>query len=96
MRRGQTRSKVGPGELGWSKQELLESGGISAKTFDMIRKAARVSGPHHGGLTWVFSLNDVEAIVRKAESGKFTERGAPAAVGWRQMLRDQGVHLPKD
>ena len=71
---------------GWTKQELMDAGGISAKTFDLIRKAARVRGPGHGGLNWVFSAAEVGELIRRAESGKFTERGAEAAAGWRRMV----------
>lgn len=70
---------------GFTKEELLNSGEISSKTFDMIRKAARVRGPAHGGLSYVFTLDDVATLVLTAEGGRFTERGAPAAVGWRTL-----------
>jgi len=63
---------------------------LSAKTFDLIRKAARVSGPGHGGLTWVFSPEDLVALVKRAESGGFTERGVPAARAWRGLLAERG------
>ena len=71
---------------GWSKQELMDAGGISAKTFDLIRKAARVRGPSHGGLNWVFSAEEVGELIRRAESGKFSERGTAAAAGWRRLM----------
>ncbi len=91
MRRGQVpRQHVD----GYTKAQLLEVAPISAKTFDTIRKAARVRGPGHGGLDWVFPLADVIAIVHRAESGTFSERGAPAAAAWRAMLTEQGVRVP--
>jgi hypothetical protein len=78
---------------GWTKAELLEAGPISAKTFDLIRKAARVRGPSHGGLAWMFSVDDVIALIRRAESGSFTERGGTAATGWRALLTERGVRI---
>jgi hypothetical protein len=72
--------------VGWTKQELMEASELSPKTFDTIRKAARVRGPSHGGLSWVFSRADVEALIQRAESGTFTERGPPAAAAWRKLL----------
>ena len=75
-----------------TKQELLDAGGISSKTFDLIRKAARVRGPGHGGLNWVFSREDVRALIHRASSGRFTERGPAAAAGWEEMLRKAGVN----
>jgi len=74
---------------GWTKQELMSASGLSAKTFDMIRKAARVRGPSHGGLGWVFSAADVETMVGRAESGRFSERGGPAAAAWRGLLAER-------
>ena len=71
---------------GWTKEELLEASALSPKTFDTIRKAARVRGPSHGGLSWVFSVEDVEALIHRAESGRFTERGPAAAVAWKALL----------
>lgn len=79
---------------GWPKHQLVEVSGLSDKTFDTIRKAARVSGPSHGGRNHHFSNEDVFALIAKAESGRFTERGPTAAAGWRQMLQDAGVQLP--
>lgn len=81
---------------GITKQELLEAAGISSKTFDTIRKAARIKGPSHGGLSWVFSIEDVVALVKKAESGRFTERGEPAAKAWRALLLERGVRIESD
>lgn len=93
MRRGQLASdRVDPGE-GWTKQQLLDAGNISAKLFDSIRKAARVPGPSHGGLNWVFPSGDVITIVRRAESGRFSERGTDAAKRWRALLAEHGVHF---
>jgi len=87
------RSDRNPGDtdLGWTKEELLDAGGISSKTFDMIRKASRVKGPGHGGLDWVFTVDELQTIIRTAEGGRFTERGAPAAAGWRGLLIERGV-----
>ncbi|MCC6429072.1 MAG: hypothetical protein IT435_19915 [Phycisphaerales bacterium] len=70
----------------FTKQQLLEVSGLSSKTFDMIRKAARVKGPPHGGLNWVFPRADVEILIERAASGRFTERGPPAAAAWRALL----------
>lgn len=88
-----TRPKEDRPEFGWTKQELLESSGLSAKTFDALRKAARVRGPSHGGLNWLFSVEDVKALVHRAESGGWTERGGPAGVAWRALLSQQGFEL---
>lgn len=93
MGRGQN---IDPNDLnqdGITKQELCEAGDISAKTFDLLRKAARVRGPSHGGNTWVFSYEDIAALIKKAESGSFTERGGYAAKAWRALLLDQGIEL---
>jgi hypothetical protein len=70
----------------FTKQELLEVSGLSAKTFDVIRKAARVRGPSHGGLNWKFSESDVVALIQRAGSGSFSERGGPAVIAWQAML----------
>ncbi|GDX98327.1 hypothetical protein LBMAG48_07310 [Phycisphaerae bacterium] len=80
---------------GFTKQELLDASGLSSKTFDLIRKAARIKGPGHGGLDWVFSLEDLKVLVHRAESGSFTERGDPAARAWRAMLEERGVKLDR-
>lgn len=93
MRRGQhTRDDIPEGE-GFSKQELLDAAGISSKTFDTIRKAARIPGPSHGGHTHVFTHAEVVALVRRAESGTFTERGGPVAGAWRELLSERGVRV---
>ncbi len=95
MRRGQTRSETLPHNTpGWSKQDLMDASGLSAKSFDTIRKAARVSGPNHGGLNWLFNADDVHKLIHRAESGSFTERGFPAATGWRALLSEAGLPLP--
>ncbi|MCG3121996.1 MAG: hypothetical protein GIKADHBN_00372 [Phycisphaerales bacterium] len=86
MRRGQER-RTHAGET-YTKQQLLEAADISGKTFDMIRKAARIKGPPHGGLNWEFSREEVETLIHRAASGRFTERGAPAALAWRKLLDD--------
>jgi hypothetical protein len=75
----------------FSKKRLMEVSQLSSKTFDMIRKAARVKGPAHGGLDWQFSLADLHALIHTASGGKFTERGAPAAEAWRAMLEAEGL-----
>lgn len=93
MRRGQDpSSRLDPSD-GFTKKELLEASGLSPKSFDTIRKAARLRGPSHGGLNWVFSTDDVIALIRRAESGSFSERGGPAAVAWRALLAEQGIEL---
>lgn len=66
----------------------MEAAGISSKTFDIIRKAARVKGPPHGGLGWVFSFEEVKILIHRARSGNFTERGAPAADVWEELLKN--------
>lgn len=77
-------------EHGFTKQELVDLSGLSAKTFDTIRKAARIRGPGHGGRNWVFSVDDVIALIQRAESGSFSERGGPAGVAWRALLAGAG------
>ena len=73
---------------GWTKQELLEVCDLSPKAFDTIRKAARVRGPSHGGLSWVFSSDDVLALIHRARSGTFTEIGPAAADAWQRLLNE--------
>lgn len=105
MRRGDDAKSKHAGVDGWTKQELMEAvgeaavidgeggsrrGGLSAKTFDAVRKTARVKGPSHGGLTWVFSAAEVIAMIRCAEGGKFSERGGPIAAAWRALLEAEG------
>jgi hypothetical protein len=80
-------------EFGFTKQELVDLSGLSAKTFDTIRKAARIRGPGHGGRNWVFSVDDVIALIQRAESGSFSERGGPAATAWRALLAEAGYTL---
>jgi hypothetical protein len=87
-----TRDKENVPDSGWTKQELLDSSGLSAKTFDTLRKAARVRGPSHGG-HWVFSDEDLIALVHRAESGQWTERGGPAGLAWRALLVERGIHV---
>ncbi|MBL8757304.1 MAG: hypothetical protein JNK35_02600 [Phycisphaerae bacterium] len=97
MRRGQTRPEpTPPGQRAFTKAELIEAAGISAGTFDTIRKAARVRGPSHGGLTWPFSQADVIELIHRAESGSFTERGRPAASAWRALLDAPPDREPPD
>ena len=50
MRPGMMPRPEGDPNAQFSKRELLEASGLSAKTFDTIRKAARVKGPGHGGM----------------------------------------------
>ncbi len=80
-------------EYGFTKQELVDLSGLSAKTFDTIRKAARIRGPGHGGRNWVFSVEDVIALIQRAESGSFSERGGPAATAWRALLAEAGYEV---
>ncbi len=86
MRRGQVPRATYAYGQSFTKQELLDASGLSSKTFDMIRKAARVKGPPHGGLNWLFPRADVETLIKVAAGGRFTERGKPAADGWRKLL----------
>ena len=94
MRRGQDFRPTTDPSSGFSKAELLEASGLSSKTFDLIRKAARIRGPGHGGLDWMFTISDVTALILRAESGNFSERGGPAAEAWRGLLAERGVKLP--
>ncbi len=71
----------------------MDAGGLSAKTFDTIRKAARVKGPSHGGLTHVFGVDDLIALTKKAGGGSFSERGGPAAQAWKTLLKEAGVRV---
>jgi hypothetical protein len=88
---GRIGGTQGPsGVQGWTKAELVEACGLSAKTFDTVRKAARVRGPSHGGLNWVFSREDVEAMIHRAESGRFTEVGPGMADAWRKLMQGGG------
>src|SRR3954470_9986950 len=104
MRRGQTTkpspkpnsSRRGGPPVMFSKRELLEACELSPKTFDTIRKAARVRGPGHGGMDWAFSADDVRALIYKASGGTFTERGRPAAAAWRGMLEERGFEVEVD
>lgn len=71
---------------GFTKARLLEAADLSPKTFDLIRKAARVKGPSHGGLNWVFSRDDLRALIHCAGGGRFTERGPGPAAAWQRLL----------
>lgn len=88
MRRGQSQRPNDSDPNAFSKQQLMDVAGVSPKTFDSIRKAARVRGPGHGGLDWMFSRSDIQALIQKADSGTFTERGKPAAEAWRLLLEN--------
>lgn len=92
MRRGQSLQQSP--EHGFTKAELVEAAQLSPKTFDTLRKAARVPGPNHGGMTHMFSLEQVVALVDRAESGTFSERGGQAASAWRAMLLQHGIDPP--
>lgn len=95
MRRGQT-TRVTEG-VGFTKRDLLEAGAISAKSFDTMRKVARIRGPSHGCLDWVFSYDDVRALIRTAEGGRYTLTGGPVAAGWRTIMAERGQRVePKD
>lgn len=83
-------------DQGMTKGELLEACNLSGKSFDTLRKAARISGPSHGGLNHVFSYDDVAALIRRAESGHFIDRCADAARAWRTLLAERGVPLDDD
>jgi hypothetical protein len=91
MRRGQTRPPPSDPHRTFTKRDLVDAGGISAKSFDTIRKAARVKGPSHGGLGALFDVDAVRTLIRRAESGTYTERGAPAARAWRELLTERGI-----
>ncbi len=91
MRRGQTRRPI---VFGFTKQELLDACDLSAKSFDTLRKAARVKGPSHGGLNHVFSVEDLIQLIHRGESGKFTIRGAPASKAWRILASENGIFVP--
>lgn len=80
---------------GWTKQELLDAAGMSGKSFDVMRKSARVKGPSHGGLTHVFDPTDLIMLIQRAESGKYSERGGPIAAAWRVLLTDAGLKMPQ-
>ncbi len=85
MRRGQTRRVPTPGRT-FTKAVLIEAAGVSPGFFDTIRKAARVRGPGHGGLSWIFSEEDLRNIIQRAQSGTFSERGAAPAAAWQALL----------
>jgi len=94
MRRGQEpREEMGE-DQGFSKGELMEAAAMSAKVCDAIRKAARVKGPSHGGLRWMFPFEDIVTMIHRAESGSFSERGSTASVAWRALLEEKGVKVP--
>ncbi|MGD9688996.1 MAG: hypothetical protein AB7V47_04580 [Phycisphaerales bacterium] len=78
----------------FTKRDLLDASGLSAKTFDSIRKAARIKGPSHGGLDWAFNHSDVVSLIQRAESGQWSDRGAPAAMAWRRLMAEAGLAAP--
>ncbi|MGQ0629168.1 MAG: hypothetical protein ACT4PL_13845 [Phycisphaerales bacterium] len=93
MRRGQVRPPPRDPLTTFTKQELLDACELSGKSFDTIRKASRVKGPSHGGLKWVFSAEDVVTMIKRAESGTFSERGGPPARAWRALLAERGIEI---
>jgi hypothetical protein len=95
MRRGQERK---PAVLGLTKSELLDACELSARTFDTLRKTARVAGPSHGGLTHVFPNADVIRLIKTAEGGRYRDHPSAirAARGWRGLLTERGVHVPTE
>lgn len=83
------RSRLPPQpSRGWTKQELLDACDLSPKSFDKLRKAARIRGPSHGGLSWVFSLEDVQALIHRARGGNFSEIGPAAADAWERLIQE--------
>lgn len=84
-----------PAEEGWTKQQLMEVADLSGKTFDTIRKAARVKGPSHGGLGYIFDEQDMFALIAKVESGRFSQLGPPVARAWRTLLAEAGIKMPE-
>lgn len=89
-----SRSRL-PAEQGWTKQQLMEAADISGKTFDTIRKAARVKGPSHGGLGYIFDEQDMFALIAKTESGRFSQLGPAVAAAWRILLKEAGIQMPE-
>jgi hypothetical protein len=89
-----TRTRL-PAEEGWTKQQLMEAADLSGKTFDTIRKAARVKGPTHGGLGYIFDEQDMFALIAKVESGRFSQIGPSAARSWRALLAEAGIQMPE-
>ena len=96
MRRGQEERPAGDPNAQFSKRELLEASELSPKTFDTIRKAARVKGPSHGGMNWAFTAEDVRMLIYKALGGTFTDRGPPAAAAWKALLEERGFRAELD
>ena len=77
---------------GLDKRELMDSGGIPPD-LDLLRKAARVKGPSHGGLTHIYSADDVIALILKGEGGTFSERAGAAAAAWRALLEAERIYM---
>ena len=95
MRRGmEPRVSRDESTPGWTKHQLVLAAGFSPKTFDTVRKAARIKGPSHGGLGYVFGAEDLMALIDRAESGRFSRIGAPAAQAWRVLLVEAGIQMP--
>ena len=80
---------------GWTKGELMAAAGMSAKTFDTVRKAARIKGPTHGRLKHVFDEQDMFALIQKVESGRYSVMGPAAARAWRALLAGGKVVVPE-
>ncbi len=80
---------------GWTKGELVDAAEISPKTFDTIRKAARIKGPSHGRLGHVFDHQDMFALIQKVESGRFSVAGPSIAKAWRALLAEAKVVMPE-
>lgn len=84
MRRGQSRENRNV--EGFTKRELMEAAGVTSGMFDVVRRAARVRGPSHGGMDWVYSREDVMTMARKAQDGNLRERAGDAGKAWEALL----------
>ena len=84
-----------PRPTGWTKGELMAAADMSAKTFDTVRKAARIKGPTHGRLKHVFDEQDMFALIQRVDSGRFSVMGPAAARAWRALLAEAGVVMPE-
>jgi hypothetical protein len=92
---GESESDESGSSSGWTKGQLVDVAGISPKTFDTIRKAARIKGPSHGRLKHVFDEQDMFALIQKVESGRFSVAGPTIALAWRTLLTEAGVTMPE-